>query len=104
MLDLSRQRLPVQTLYIPFGEHLHGTLHVNFDKVRNARPYLIANLPVRRNGGGNRDDPVAGKQLANESYPTDIFVAVLFAKAQAFAKLRSHHVPVQYFDFRSCLL
>jgi len=46
---------------------------------------------------------VARQQLRHKADPPDIFVAILFAVAQAFAQVRADHVAVQPFHLMTPL-
>lgn len=105
LLDLSGAGLLVQTLGVALLGDLDGYVDVDLDELerlvallRGLRVQLSSRLPVgavRRDERRQRHDGAVGKQLGHLGNAADVFVAVLFRKAQVLIEPEPDVVAVQ---------
>jgi hypothetical protein len=63
----------------------------------------VARLAVRRDGGGNRHDAVARKEMSDEADPLDVRVAIGLRVAKLRTQVPTEIVTVQHFDATSAV-
>jgi hypothetical protein len=103
--DLASKRFFVKALHIALDQDRKRTANIDFDKSRAVTfygaAYIIARLPVRRDGRGERYHAIARQQSRDETYATDIRIAVFSRKSKPATQALAHFISVEYFNAES---
>src|SRR2546430_1706069 len=98
ILDLSFIDKLVEALYVSLAADFNRTFEIDFDKIPNFAACPLACLSIWSNGGRDAHDAIARQQATNKSDAFNIGIAVLAAKTQALAQMRTYYISIQYLD------
>src|SRR5262249_44562979 len=90
-------------LHVARLERVEVALGVDLEEAADLLALLVAHLPIRRDGRGDRDDAVAREELRDVADAADVGVAVLLAEAEALAERRAELVAVEQLDAHAAL-
>lgn len=100
LFHLSRRDFGVEPLRVPGGTSLEGGLHINFEKISVADHFAgeASQRVIRRDEGGDHNDPALGEELRHFGNTADVLKAVFIGKAEVAVQSAADVIPVKYFD------